>query len=238
MVRLLPKLRSVKGREMNKIVLVVVAHPDDETLGMGGTIARHSAQGDQVHLLCLSNGVGARGADSEAAQKRQQDARKATEKLGVSSTCFLEFPDNAFDGIPLLEIIKAIEAERGKYAPTIVYTHHGSDLNIDHRLTCQAVLTAFRPQPGESCREILAFEVNSSTEWATSVLGTPFAPDTYVDVSAYRSCVLEAYQCYGEEVRPDPHARSVKALEVSLQHRGREVGLSEAEAFVTLRRLI
>lgn len=231
---------SEKGLMMNSIVLVVAAHPDDEILGMGGTIARHVAAGDQVHIMFLGDGVGSRGSSAALIEERQEMARAACEHLGVnvSQLHFQAFPDNAFDSVPLLEVVQAIEILKGQLAPDVVYTHHGGDLNIDHRIACQAVLTAFRPQLGERCKEIYSFEVNSATEWSAPSVSAPFLPDTYVDVSAYRFAVLKAYACYAEEVRPDPHVRSLKAFEVSLERRGREVGVEEAEAFMTLRRIV
>lgn len=223
---------------MSKSVLVVVAHPDDETLGMGGTIARLCHGGDRVHVLFLANGVGSRGADAAAVQRRRTAAREACRLLGGATTGFLDFPDNAFDSVSLLSIVQAIETVKNDIAPTLVCTHHGGDLNIDHRLACRAVLTAFRPQPDETCSEILSFEVNSATEWSHPSVGAAFAPDTYFDVSSYRTRILDAYRCYQEELRPDPHARSSRALEIALERRGREVGLDAAEAFMTLRRII
>lgn len=223
---------------MNKRILVVAAHADDETFGMGGTIARHSARGDEVHVLFLTDGIGSRGADAAAAERRVHAARSACERLGATITRVFDFPDNALDSVPLLSIVQAIESVKLEFVPECVYTHHGGDLNIDHRLCCQAVLTAFRPQPGEVCRQILSFEVNSSTEWTHPSVAPPFFADTYVDVSPYRSRLIEACHCYVEELRPDPHARSLRALEISLERRGREVGLIAAEAFMTLRRIL
>lgn len=223
---------------MGRSILVVAAHPDDETLGMGGTIARHGAEGDMVHILFLANGVGSRGGDAVAVERRAAAARDACQRLGARVHRWFDFPDNAFDSVPLLSIVRAIELVKQEVSPELVYTHHGGDLNIDHRLTCQAVLTAFRPQPGEVCTELLSFEVNSATEWSHPSVGTAFAPDTYVDVSECRNQILDAYRCYQDEHRPDPHARSIRALEVGLERRGREVGLYAAEAFMTLRRMI
>ena len=220
-------------------VLIVAAHPDDEVLGMGGTIARLTQGGATVRVLFLSSGVGARAGSGERDRsERRVAAERACQVLGVAGTVFEQLPDNAFDSVPMLGIVQLIEAQKRGFDPEVVYTHHGGDLNIDHRIACQAVLTAFRPQPGETCREILAFEVNSSTEWASPKVMPPFQPDTYVDIATYLGQLREAYECYASEQRPDPHARSVQALELAALRRGREVGLFAAEAFVTLRRVI
>ena len=224
---------------MTSRILVVAAHPDDEVLGMGGTIARHTRNGQAVHVLFLGDGVSSRnGTDKALVTARQQAAERACELLGASIVGFEHFPDNGFDTVPLLSIAKAVERAKRVVSPTIIYTHHGGDLNIDHRLACQAVLTAFRPQPHETFTEIRAFETNSATEWAAPSVLPPFLPDTYVDTSATLEQMLEAYACYAAEVRDEPHARSIEAIRIAAMHRGRQVGLFAAEAFVTLRRII
>lgn len=224
---------------MTKRILVVAAHPDDEVLGMGGTIARHSESGDTVHVLFLGDGISSRtGTDDALVAARQHAADRACKILGASIVGFETFPDNGFDSVPLLSIAKAVEAAKRAVNPEVIYTHHGGDLNIDHRMTCQAVLTAFRPQPHEAFAEIRAFETNSATEWASPSITPPFLPDTYVDISLHLEQLLSAYVCYTAEMREEPHARSVEALRIAALHRGRQVGLHAAEAFVTLRRII
>jgi len=169
---------------MNKKVLVIAAHPDDEAIGCAGTIAKHVANGDEVHLLFMTDGVGSRLGSDESALQRKSAADKAAEILGVSSSQNFDFPDNKMDSIPLLDVVKKVEDGIGKYQPEIVYTHHVGDLNIDHQVTHNAVLTACRPQPGFCVKEIYVFEVMSSTEWSS--IGTaPFLPNMYVDISDY-----------------------------------------------------
>lgn len=224
---------------MKSKVLVVAAHPDDEVLGMGGTIARHVADGDSVNVLFLGDGVSSRGEPSlQVVAERKLSAEKACAVLGAHIIGFETFPDNAFDSVPLIDIVKAVEKSKAQIAPDIIYAHHGGDLNIDHRISCQAVMTAFRPQPKETFAEIRCFEVNSSTEWAGMAGLLSFIPDTYADISMHLEKLLEAYACYAEEVRPEPHARSLESLKIAALRRGREVGVAAAEAFVTLRRII
>lgn len=224
---------------MSGTVLVVAAHPDDEVLGMGGTIARHAATGDAVYVLFLADGVGARAdGDPSAVEKRRQAAHRACTTLGATITDFHAFPDNAFDTVSLLSIAKAVESAKAEVRPDFIYTHHGGDLNIDHRITTQAVMTAFRPQPHETYAEVRSFEINSSTEWSHSSVSSPFLADTYVDIGDHLETLTAAYECYTEEVRPDPHSRSVEALRIVARLRGRQVGLRAAEAFMTLRRIV
>jgi LmbE family N-acetylglucosaminyl deacetylase len=219
-------------------VLVVAAHPDDEVLGMGGTIARHRANGDQVNVLFLADGVGSRqNADGEHWERRRDAAEKACQLLGAKICAFEAFPDNAFDSVASLSIVKAVEQAKLAIGPDLIYTHHGGDLNVDHRVTARAVMTAFRPQPHETYTEICAFEVGSSTEWSHPALTSTFIPDCFVDITAYLETKLRAYQCYSEEVRPDPHARSLESVHIAACYRGRQVGVHAAEAFVTLKRI-
>ena len=219
-------------------ILVIAAHPDDEVLGCGGTIARHVKEGDSVYILFLGDGVSSRGdSDPSMVNARKESAVKACEVLGAAVVGFERFPDNMFDTVPLLDIVRVVESTKKDTNPQIIYTHHGGDLNIDHRITCQAVLTAFRPHPNEEFSEIRAFETNSSTECSTSAIMPPFIPDTFVDISEYLDKLLNAYACYADEIREEPHARSLEALKIAVLRRGREAGLHAAEAFMTLRRI-
>jgi N-acetylglucosamine malate deacetylase 1 len=227
----------VSGFDGGSTILVVAAHPDDEVIGMGGTIARHTASGDRVHVLFLSDGVGSRqGPDAAARVKRLDGAARACELLGSEMLQVGDLPDNQFDTVPLLDAARLVERHKAAVQHELVYTHHPSDLNVDHRVACQATVTAFRPQPGETFGNIFFFEVSSSTEWAAG--SAPFMPDTFVDVTDHLEAAQQAYACYGDEARPDPHARSAAAVAIRAQHRGRQVGMMAAEAFETHRRLV
>jgi len=216
---------------MSKKILVVAAHADDEVLGCGGTIARHVAEGDAVHVIFMADGVGSRGDEQIAEFEARNQARDAALKtLGVIECHALDFPDNRMDSVPLLDVVQALDPIVRKIQPERVYTHHHGDLNVDHRVTHQAVLTACRPLPGSSLREILAFEVMSSTEWATPGFA-PFILNAFVDISAYLPKKLEALAAYELEMRPTPHSRSVGHIEALARHRGNSVGVDAAEAF-------
>jgi LmbE family N-acetylglucosaminyl deacetylase len=220
---------------MTKTVLVVVAHADDEVLGCGATLARHAADGDAVHVVYVADGVSSRGEATAAdLTARQQSASAAGAILGVRSTTYLGFPDNRLDTVPLLDIVRPLEVILASVRPEVVYTHHHGDLNVDHRITHQALLTAARPLPGSSLREILAFEVMSSTEWNNPGFA-PFLPALFVDVGAHLAAKEKALQAYGAEMRPPPHSRSVEHLRCLAMHRGSCVGLAAAEAFMVVR---
>ena len=154
----------------SNIILVVVAHPDDETIGMGATIKKHVNNGDKVHVVSMTDGVSSRdGVESKSILDRKKSAKLASEHLGFSWEKNFDFDDNAMDKYPLLEIIKSIELVKKNIDPDIVYTHSGADLNIDHRVVANAVITVFRPQPNEKCNEIRLFEVASATDWRVNV---------------------------------------------------------------------
>lgn len=211
-------------------VLIIAAHADDEALGCGGTIARHRDAGNHIACIFMTNGVAARGDDS-GAEERANAAQKAADTLGIKQTYTHDFPDNKMDSVPLLDIVQAIETVIEKEQPEIIYTHFEHDLNIDHRITYQAVMTACRPQKGHSVREIHSFEVPSSTEWQT----TPFTPTMIVDISKTIDAKMDALKAYDMEMRDAPHARSYDAVKALASWRGQSHGFEYAEAFQTVR---
>ncbi len=218
---------------MTNDILVIAAHPDDEVLGVGGTLLRHQKAGDNIFILILANGESSRDTGVEV-EKRLRQATQVTKCLGAK--LFLEdFPDNAFDSVPLLKVAKVVEKAVAAAKPTIVYTHHPYDLNLDHRLTFQAVLTACRPQPGFPVEKILAFETLSSTEWQTKDGGNAFCPRQYIDISDFIDQKLEILKIYQDELRVYPHPRSIEGVKILAAYRGLEVGLRFAEAFEVIR---
>lgn len=224
---------------MNEKILVVAAHSDDEALGCGGSIARHVAEGDDVAVLFMTDGVGSRlQKDDSAADDRTASSRKALDILGCRTFERFEFPDNALDSVPLLLIAQAIEKFCSTWGqPDVVYTHHPADLNIDHRLTHAATMVCFRPQPQAmgKPRLILSFEVPSSTGWNGSI--STFQPNFHQNIAQFLPAKLSALDAYSEEMRSWPHARSIPALEALARYRGATVGCEAAEAF-TIERMI
>lgn len=218
-----------------KTVLVIAAHPDDEVLGCGGTIAKHVSQGDKVHLLFMADGVKSRLNFSEKnLNSRIESAKSAQSLLGVISAVSLDLPDNQMDSVPILKIVQKIEPIIESLKPSIIYTHHYGDLNIDHKLTNAAVMTACRPLPNSSIREIYGFEILSSTELSMSK-NSSFVPTYFVDITNQISIKLNAVSAYHEEMRDVPHSRSVKHVEILAKHRGYSIGVSMAEAFEVYR---
>lgn len=225
-------------------VLVVAAHPDDEVLGCGGTIARHAEAGDHVQVLIVAEGATSRlqkrdkGESSEELSALVRAAQKAGVILGASGVELLGCPDNRLDSLDRLDLIKCIEARMERYQPSVVYVHHAGDVNVDHRRLHEAVITACRPIPGQPVRRLLSFEVASSTEWQPPGSAPVFQPNWFVDISAHWSLKREALKAYASEMRPWPHARSLEALEHLARWRGAQVGVEAAEAFCLLRQLV
>ena len=214
---------------MNKI-LVVVAHPDDEILGLGATLRKHVLSGDEVYCLILGEGALCReiGDGNLIRQSRNSGGI-----IGFKHMYFESLPDNKFDTVPLLDICKAVEKYIEKINPDIIYTHHGKDLNIDHRMTHEAVKTACRPPV---TREIYAFETPSSTEWT---FDGSFGPNVFVEVDEIElSRKFAALKCYTTEIREYPHPRSLRALKSRAEYWGQIAGVEYAEPFELIRKII
>ena len=220
---------------MSKIVLVVAAHTDDEALGCGGTIAKHVAHGDSVYAVFLADGVTSRPtASEEELAERDLAAKQAHKVLGIKQSFMLGFPDNRMDTLPLLDIVLKLEQVVNDVQPQIVYTHHNGDLNVDHRVTHQAALTACRPLPGSPVREIYTFEVLSATGWNNSTVN-PFIPSVFIDISAHLQTKMNALAAYDLEMRAPPHSRSLENAKRLAELRGNSVGVVAAEAMMVIR---
>ncbi|MCR4745634.1 MAG: PIG-L family deacetylase [Lachnospiraceae bacterium] len=222
-----------------KNVLVFAAHPDDELLGLGGTVRRLTNEGVVVRAVIMAEGLTSRldkrsDADISEIENLQADARKAAEIVGYKSIEFCGLPDNRMDGIELLDVIKIVSRYVEKYKPDTIFTHHHGDLNIDHRITCEAVLTACRPVGNYCVKRIYAFETPSSSEW-NYVYNEPFKPNVFFDVTDTLEAKVNGMECYQSESMSYPHPRSIEALLSLGRYRGSSVGFSMAEGFMLLR---
>lgn len=214
-----------------KKVLVLAAHPDDETLGCGGTINRLSKEGCQIQLITFTNGESSRG---ESNKDRNNLLDKVSDKLGIQKFSSGDFPDNAMDSIPLINICKFIEAEV-TYNPDIIFTHHPEDMNIDHQLVAKATFTVFRPQSGGK-HQIFSFFVPSSTDYnpTLNLVGHSYFKLLKENLEAK----LETLKIYDNEMRNYPHTRSYKNIENLMRVWGSEVGTEFAEKFLKIRELV
>lgn len=221
-----------------KSVLVVVAHPDDEVLGCGGTMARLADEDRDVHVLILAEGVTSRTPrrDRDTAAPELSELKHAAEAanaiLGSASVQLCDFPDNRLDSVDLLELVKRVELEVARHRPEIVLTHLRDDVNVDHRVVHEAVITACRPQPAHCVRQLLFFEVASSTEWRPPSGHGGFSPNYFYDIGRHLGRKLDALKAYPTEIRAFPHPRSVEAVEHLVRWRGATVGCQAAEAFM------
>jgi len=227
-----------------KTALTVAAHPDDEVLGCGGTMARLAEEGWRVHVLILAEGVTSRPAVRNRADHAAElsslahAAQASAATLGVTSVRLSSFPDNRMDSVDLLDVVKLVEQEIERLMPQRIYTHHRDDLNVDHRVVHDAVSVATRPLPASCVREVLTFEVPSSTEWRFPGTGNQFAPTMFVDITETLEKKLQALEMYNKEMRTFPHARSLEAVEHLARWRGASVGVAAAEAFQLARAII
>lgn len=238
-------MKDNQEQVLTKSIVVFAAHPDDEVIGCGGSLARFADEGKEIHVVYMTDGVSARQetgvsrCDISESLARKEAAQVAANILGVNSITFGEFPDNRMDSIDLLDVVQFIENAIEQYNPELVLTHHAADLNVDHQKVHQAVVTACRPQPNYSVRTLLFFEVCSSTEWQFPASNNlTFAPNWFVDISAYFDVRRRALEAYAIEMRDWPHSRSLEAMEHLVRWRGAMVGVDAAEAFMLGRTLL
>ena len=223
---------------MSKKILIIAAHPDDEVLGCFGTVARMVKEGDEAYTLILGEGKTSRDERRSVENKKaelnilNQEIEKANSVINIKKTFIENFPDNRFDSVDLLDIVKAILKVKEEVKPDIIFTHYENDLNIDHQITYQAVVTATRPMEDESVKEIYSFEVLSSTEWNYPL---SFSPDLFFDISETIKLKKEAMKQYDSELCQFPHPRSIEGIELNAKYHGMRVGKTHVEAFKTVR---
>lgn len=222
------------------VVLVIAAHPDDEILGVGGTLRKHIENGDEVYALVLGEGQTSRWshreqANPEAIKKLHENSYRAASIIGFKEIFFESLPDNRFDSVVLLDVVKLVEKYISQISPSIIYTHHSGDLNVDHQVTHKAVLTATRPIGNYCVKEIYGFETVSSTEWYFGSKENSFFPQKYVDISNTLDVKCRAMEEYESELCEFPHPRSLKMLISLAEVRGAIIGVEKAEGFEVIR---
>ena len=223
---------------MKKKILVISAHPDDDALVCGGTIAKFSEEKSDVFVIYFTDGVSARLKNKNIKKEilcRRKNSIQAAKILGIKKCFFFSYPDNKLDKAPLLEITQKIEKIINQIKPEIVITHSEHDLNIDHQIINRAVITATRPKPESKVKKILLFETLSSSEWKFSNKKNFFNPNYFVDISKTMKKKVLALKCYKKEILKWPHPRSIKGVRNLAMYRGQTVGLKYVEAFYLLR---
>ncbi len=223
---------------MSKKILIVASHPDDEVLGCFGTVAKLIKEGYEAYTLILGEGKTSRDEQRVVESKKQEievlntEIQKANDTIGIKKVFVESFADNRFDSVDLLDIVKVISKVKKEVQPDIIFTHFENDLNIDHRITYQAVLTATRPMEDECVKEIYSFEILSSTEWNYPL---SFSPDTFFDISDTINLKIEAMKKYTSELCRYPHPRSLEGIELNAKYQGMRVGKKYVEAFKSVR---
>lgn len=223
---------------MSKKILIVAAHPDDEVLGCFATVAKLIKKGYEAYTLILSGGKTSRGeVDKKELDFLKLEMEKANDHIGIKKIFTADFPDNAFDSVALLEIVKKIEEVKNEIKPEIIFTHHLGDMNVDHQITHKAVLTATRPVKDECVKTIYAMEVPSSTEWNSFSGQNAFIPNSFFEVEDTIELKINAMAQYGSELREYPHPRSLNHLKELAKVNGTKVGLNYSENFMIVRNI-
>jgi LmbE family N-acetylglucosaminyl deacetylase len=234
-------LESLKDKK----ILLVVAHPDDELLGLGATMHKliHEQQ-CHIHVVILGEGITSRAdnRDTKLWEKElathRQNIKNAQAAIGYQSVSIYDFPDNRFDSVALLDIIKVIEKEKNNFKPEVIFTHHGGDLNVDHQRTFEAVITACRPMAHEQVKTIITFETPSGTEWRASSDPRHFIPNLFFSINKSNlEAKIRGMESYDFEKRKFPHPRSPESLLIQAQRWGVVVGCEYAEAFCLVRNI-
>lgn len=227
----------------DKKVMIVVAHPDDELLGLGGAMNRLiSSANINTHVVILGEGITSRDLERDVEKRRNELAvhrnniHSGQREIGYHSVSIYDFPDNRFDSVALLDIIKVIEKEKQEFKPDVIFTHHGGDVNVDHQKTFEAVITSCRPMNSEIVRTIITFETPSGTEWRASSDPRHFIPNLFIEVSEGNlAAKIKGMESYEFEKRQYPHPRSPEALRIRAQMWGIANGVGLAEAFQVIR---
>lgn len=222
-------------------ILIVVAHPDDEVLGMGGSIARFADEGKEIHLLIVTDGSTSQYKDDpklkEIMERKRLETEKAAEILGIKSITYGNLPDMSLDITPHTDTNKVIESAIGRIQPDTVFTHFWADVNMDHQCVYESVMVAVRPVASQTIREVYCFNVPSSTEWGPSLPGTSFTPNVFVEIEKYKEKKYDAMRSYATELREYPHPRSIEYLRKNDEMTGLRIGIFAAEPFILLRKI-
>lgn len=224
-----------------KKVLVIAAHPDDEVLGIGGTVAKLSAEGVECHLLIVTDGSSSQYRDSdhlhEIIEAKKLETKGCADTLGFKSIHYGGLPDMKLDKTPHIAINQVIEKVIDEVQPDTVFTHFWGDVNRDHQEVYKSTLVVARPVIGQVVRELYCYRVPSSTEWTPNKADTMFMPNYFVNIEKYAEQKYKAFACYTTELRDYPHPRSIQYLRETDKAAGLRVGISAAEEFVLLRKL-
>lgn len=222
-------------------ILVVAAHPDDEVYGMGGTIAKLADEGNEVHVLIVTDGSTTQYAGrpdlEQILENKRQETSAAAQILGVKKVHYGFLPDMKLDTLPHVEVNRVIEQAVREIQPDVVYTHFYGDVNLDHQMVYRSTLVAVRPVPSQCVKELYCYYVPSSTEWSPQLTHTAFMANVKVDISKYEEKKKQALLAYKTEIREYPHPRSAQYVQEMDRVCGLQWGMAGSEGFVLLRKI-
>ena len=218
-------------------VLVIAPHPDDEILGVGGSIAKHKAEGHNVYICIVTKGM-APMFDEQSVSRVRNEATEAHKLLGVINTFFLDITAVSLEEISKYKITASILEVVDKIKPEIVYLPHRGDIHLDHKIVFDASMVALRPIRDHVVKEIYCYETLSETEWDAPNVANAFIPNTWVDITKFINTKLEAMSVFESQVHAFPHPRSIKSIEALSLYRGSNMGIKNAEALITIRKIL
>lgn len=220
-------------------ILVFAPHPDDEVLGVGGTMAREIAAGNRVYVCIVTRGKPPIYFDNEQTRNLPHslyhEIKAAHDLLGIEKTYFLQFPAVMLETVPRYEMNKAIMDVIQEVEPDVVYIPHFGDMQKDHEITAESVMVAVRPRGKHLVRAVYAYETLSETEWNVPHSRNAFIPNTFVNIDGFLEKKLAAMNCFQSQLSAFPEPRSLEAVEALAKLRGSTAGFKAAEAFALIR---
>ncbi len=217
-------------------ILAISAHPDDETIGAGGTLAKHVAAGDEVYWVVATQAYTPRW-PQHVLDRASQQIDEVQEFFGIKQVFRLGFPTMHLNTIPSIDLASALQQVVDEVRPDVVYTTPRNDVNEDHRAIFDATLIACRPLPGSSVKRLLSYEIITTTRFGSPSGCQMFEPNVFVDISDYLETKVQAMAIFETELREFPHPRSLEGLRILCRERGMSVGIEAAECFELIREM-
>lgn len=218
-----------------KRVIVIAAHPDDETLGVGGTILKHVAQGDKVAWLIVTKITEEQGFSKSRIESRENEIETVASKYSFSNVYNLEYPTASLSSASLPKLIPMISDVFNDFKPEIVYTMNRSDIHSDHRIIFDSVYACTKSFRYPFIKTVLMYECISETEFAPALSENQFVPNYFVDISLFFQEKCSIMKLYETELSDHPFPRSLKNIEALAVFRGASVGVDYAESFQLLK---
>ena len=221
-----------------KNIIVISAHPDDEILGVGGTLLKHISNGDQVYWLITTNVFEHQGFSKDKIESRQLEIEQVSKALGVSRVFKLDYPTMTLSSRTLLDMVPQISKIFSDVKPEVIYCLNRSDAHSDHRVTFDAVMACTKSFRYPFIKKVLMYECISETEFAPALAEKVFIPNYFVDITEEFNRKIEIMKIYDSELGEHPFPRSIKNIEALATFRGASVGVIYAEAFQLIKYIV